>query len=102
MPEDFYCDFALNNKIEVEKIKETEDVLAFYHTKPSYKIHIVVIPKLHIDNLNSVGDLEIIKEIFMVIKDVAEELNLKDFKVINNNGKYQDSKHLHFHVISDN
>lgn len=101
MSEDFYCDFVLSGKIEVKRIKETENVLAFYHTKPSYKTHIVVIPKNHIYNLNSVADFEIIKEIFIVIKDVVKELNLKDFKIINNNGKYQDSKHLHFHVISD-
>jgi histidine triad (HIT) family protein len=59
------------------------------------------VPKTHIDNLASVDDLEIIKEIFAVIKVVAKDLDLKDFRVINNNGKYQDSKHLHFHLISE-
>lgn len=32
MTEDFYCD-------------ETENVLAYYHTKPFYPVHIVAIPK---------------------------------------------------------
>jgi histidine triad (HIT) family protein len=99
--EDFYCDFVLNNKIEVVKIKETENVLAYYHTKPSYKTHIVVVPKTHIDNLAAVDNLEIIKDIFAVIKDAVADLGLKDFRVINNNGKYQDSRHLHFHLISE-
>ncbi len=99
--EDIYCDFVLNNKIEVKKLKETENVLAFYHTKPSYKTHIVVVHKIHIDNLVAVEDLEIIKEIFAVIKEVVRELDLKDFRIVNNNGKYQDSKHLHFHLISE-
>lgn len=42
---DFYCDEVLTGKTKVEKILETENVLAFHHTKSSYKIHIVVIPK---------------------------------------------------------
>lgn len=101
MTNDFYCDFVLNDKIEVKKLKETDKVLAFYHTQPSYKTHIVVIPKEHIGNFKSLDDLEIIKEIFAVIKSVVEELGLEDFKIITNSGKYQDSKHLHFHLVSE-
>ena len=99
--QDFYCDFILNNKVNFKKIEETGNVLAFYHTKPSYKKHIVVVPKIHISDLREAEDLEIIKEIFSVIRVVVEKLKLINYKVINNNGKYQDSKHLHFHIISD-
>ena len=99
--EDFYCDFVLNNKIEVKKIEETENILAFYHTKPSYKTHIVVITKKHISSLKEVDDLEIIKEIFLVINLVIKKLGLVDFRIINNNGIYQDSKHLHFHIVTE-
>ncbi|MCL2320789.1 MAG: HIT domain-containing protein [Oscillospiraceae bacterium] len=57
---DFYCDEVLSNKTKVEKIMETENVLAFYHTRPSYKSHIVVIPKKHIDSLISLTDDDIL------------------------------------------
>lgn len=99
--QDFYCDFILNNKIKFNKIEETENVLAFYHTKPSYKVHVVVLPKKHISSLKDIDDLEIIKEIFLVIKIVIKKLGLNDFRIINNNGKYQDSKHIHFHIVAD-
>jgi len=42
---DFYCDFVLSNKLAVEKVRETEKVLAYYHTKPNWTVHIVIIPK---------------------------------------------------------
>jgi len=100
--QDFYCEYILNNKIEFSKIKETDNVLAYYHTKPSYKTHVVVITKEHITALSEIKDLNIIREIFEVILQVVKELNLTDYKVINNSGKYQDSKHLHFHIVSDN
>lgn len=37
MTNDFYCDFVLNHKIEVDKVYETDNVLAYYHTRPAYQ-----------------------------------------------------------------
>jgi histidine triad (HIT) family protein len=42
---DFYCDEVLSGLTPVEKVAETESVLAFRHTRPYYPVHIVVIPK---------------------------------------------------------
>jgi histidine triad (HIT) family protein len=100
--EDFYCDFVLNNKIEVKKVKETDNVLAYYHTRPHWPVHIVVIPKKHILSLLHLeeGDDEIILELLDVIKEVATMVKDKHgaARVLTNLGNYQDSKHLHFHV----
>ncbi|MCD9186244.1 MAG: HIT domain-containing protein [Pyrinomonadaceae bacterium] len=102
--EDFYCEQVLSEKTKVEKILETENVLAFYHTKPFWQIHIVVIPKLHISSLLTVDDTqtEIFSELFDVIKKVSAEVVEKygAARVLTNLGKYQESKHLHFHINS--
>lgn len=45
MSEDFYCEEVLSGKTKVEKILETDNVLAYYHTRPFWETHIVVIPK---------------------------------------------------------
>ena len=99
---DFYCDFVLNNKIPVEKIKETENVLAFYHTKPNWSIHIVIIPKQHITQLIELNDMDLIKEIFQVAQAIIKDKGLAqtNYKIITNGGSFQDSQHLHFHLIS--
>lgn len=34
MTEDFYCDEVLNGKTQVHKVLETENVLAYHHTRP--------------------------------------------------------------------
>ena len=103
MDEDFYCNNVLNNKIKVKKVLETENVLAYYHTKPSYREHIVVVPKKHVENLIELKDDKLIIELMDVIKKVSEEVNKKFGKcrVITNLGEYQDSKHIHFHVVSE-
>lgn len=104
MSEDFYCEQVLSGKTEVEKVLETENVLAFYHTRPFYERHIVVIPKKHISSLLTVekSDEKIFLELFDVIKQVAEKVTQEKgaARVLTNLGKYQESKHLHFHVYS--
>lgn len=104
MTQDFYCDEVLSGKTQVEKVYETENVLAFYHTRPSYKVHIVAFPKRHIPSLTTLEakDNDLLLEMIGVIRKVASKIE-KDYgacRVITNLGKYQDSKHLHWHIVS--
>ncbi|MGQ0541333.1 MAG: HIT domain-containing protein [Blastocatellia bacterium] len=100
--EDFYCDQVLSGKTPVEKIFETDNVLAFRHTRPFWETHIVVIPKKHVGSLLTIDDNALLIELLDVVKKVAalvvEEKGAA--RVLTNLGEYQDSKHLHFHVYS--
>ena len=100
---DFYCEEVLSGKTEVKKVVETENVLAYHHTKPFYPSHIVVIPKKHISSLLTLVDDEnaLFIEMFSVIKKVAEQTvdSYGACRILTNLGEYQDSKHLHWHVI---
>lgn len=104
MGEDFYCEQVLSGKTEVEKIAETENALAFYHTRPFWETHVVVIPKKHVSSLLTLekSDAALLLEIFELIKQVAETIVKQKgaARVLTNLGDYQDSKHLHFHVYS--
>ena len=104
MTDDFYCDEVLSGHTPVKVVIETEKVLAFYHTRPYWPEHIVVIPKRHIDSLLALAsvDDDLLLEMMTVIKQVAGQLVAKcgECRVLTNLGKYQDSKHLHWHVSS--
>ena len=104
MTSDFYCDEVLSGKTEVDKVYETENVLAYYHTRPFYKVHIVVIPKKHIPSLTTIqdDDMELFIELMTVVRKVAAktESEYGACRVITNLGAYQDSKHLHWHIVS--
>lgn len=104
MTEDFYCDEVLSGKTQVNKVLETENVLAYYHTKPFYPVHIVAIPKKHIASLITLedSDNELLVELLGVIKSVAASVTEEygACRVITNLGNYQDSKHLHWHIVS--
>lgn len=104
MTEDFYCDEALSGLTPINKVLETENVLAFHHTRPFWPVHIVVIPKRHVSSLLTLesNDNALLIELFDVIKQIAAKV-VEDHgaaRVLTNLGKYQDSKHLHFHINS--
>ncbi|MBS4174708.1 HIT domain-containing protein [Bacillus sp. FJAT-49736] len=103
MTEDFYCEEVLSGKTTVKKVMETENVLAYYHTRPFYPVHIVAIPKMHIPSLITLQeeDNELLVELFCVIKKVAAMVTEENgaCRVITNIGNYQDSKHLHWHIV---
>ena len=104
MTEDFYCEQVLSGKIPVETVLETDNVLAYLHTRPFWETHIVVIPKRHISSLLALenSDEALFLELFGVIKKVAANVTKEKgaARVLTNVGDYQESKHLHFHINS--
>jgi len=104
MAEDFYCDEVFSGKTPVEKVRETENVLAYKHTRPFWETHIVVVPKKHIASLLTLeeSDTGLLLEIMEVIRAVSAEVMAEKgaVRVLTNLGDYQDSKHLHFHINS--
>jgi histidine triad (HIT) family protein len=98
---DIYCDIIIPRKVDIKIVKETENILAFHHTKPSWPVHVVVTPKIHVASLVELEG-ELASELFTVLKDVALDVQAERgaAKVVTNLGDYQDSKHLHIHVVS--
>lgn len=101
---DFYCDEVLTGRHSVETVLDTDEVLAFHHTRPSYRRHIVVIPKRHVPSLLDLGSTDevVLMTVLGAVRKVAAEMLRCEgaCRVITNLGRYQESKHLHFHVVS--
>jgi histidine triad (HIT) family protein len=100
--DDFYCDEALSGRTPVAVVLETDEVLAFRHTRPFWPVHIVVIPKTHVPSLIDLGgaDEALLHKVLAVVRRVADQVTREHgaARVLTNLGGYQDSKHLHFHV----
>jgi histidine triad (HIT) family protein len=99
--EDFYCEEVFSGNTPVEKVFESDNVLAYHHTRPFWETHIVVVPKKHVDSLLTVEN-DLLLELLDVAKTVAAKIMGEKgaARVLTNLGEYQDSKHLHFHVYS--
>jgi len=101
MSEDFYCDEVLSGRTPVQTVIETARVLAYHHTRPYWPVHIVVIPKQHIASLLAPDlDDDLLLELLGVVRQVAAQVVAEQgaCRVLTNLGRYQDSKHLHWHV----
>lgn len=101
---DFYCDVALKNTSVLKKEYESDNVIAYHHTRPHWPVHIVVVPKKHIPSFTNrrKEDDPIITELLEVVRIIARrvEEEKSEARIVTNLGNYQDSKHLHFHVSS--
>jgi len=96
----------IKGEIPTNKVYEDEEVLAFYDINPATPIHILVIPKKHIDCIAHLNkeDEQLIGKIYGVINKIAEEKGFKEqgFRVIVNSGEDggQEVMHLHFHILA--
>jgi len=101
---DFYCDVVLKGAIPLKKEYESENVLAYHHTRPSWPVHIVVVPKRHIASFTTLTevDMPVLLEIIEVLKNLAAKVEKEhgSARILTNLGEYQDSKHLHLHISS--
>ena len=93
-----------SNLLPVERLIETENLIAFYHPKPSHPIHILLVPKMVIRELVDLNDKhdEFILDLIRTVQILVERLSLKDsgYRLILNGGEYQEVPQLHFHLVS--
>ncbi len=94
----------IKGKIPSNKVYEDDKILAFRDINPMAPVHVLVVPKLHIESCNDVNgeNSEYVKNIFEKIPEIAKKENLTNgYRVISNCGPdaKQSVKHLHFHIL---
>jgi histidine triad (HIT) family protein len=91
--------------MDAEVVHDEDDVLAFNDINGKAPVHVLVIPRQHVANLEEIGDLPdaVVRRLFEVSSVVAEKLGVTDdgYAVRINNGSDagQEVFHLHLHVV---
>ncbi len=92
----------INNEIPSYKIYEDDKVLAFLDVNPMSYGHTLIVPKNHILDYEEI-DLETLNHINKVGKELyiklKEKLSPNSIQLVQNNGKLQEVKHYHLHLI---
>lgn len=92
----------VNKEIPANIVLENENFLAFHDINPKAPVHVLVIPKLHVESFNEVSG-ETMAGMTEFIQELVKELKIDDsgYRVITNVGENggQEVKHLHFHVL---
>ena len=94
-----YMSFA----IPVRRLRETETLMAFYHPEPSFKFHVLLVPKKAVVSLKEFDskDSAFLTDLFSTVQSLVEEFQLSAYRLIVNGGEYQEFPQLHFHLVSD-
>ena len=98
-----FCKIA-NGEIPSKKAYEDEQILAFYDINPECKIHVLVVPKEHIESADKITkqNSNVVAHIFEQIPNIAKLAGITNgYRVITNAGpdSCQSVMHLHFHIL---
>lgn len=89
-------------EIKTEQVLENEKVLAFCDVNPIADVHVLIIPKRHIDSVLTVdeNDSGDIIEMYLAVQQIVKKKNLDAFRLTVNGGKHQHVGHLHMHLLA--
>ena len=90
--------------IPIQRLRETDTLLAFHHPQPSYPVHILLVPKKALPGLSALtsADAAFLFDLFATVQSLVTELHLEPagYRLIANGGEYQTFPQLHFHLVS--
>lgn len=80
---------------------EDEDIMVFPDIHPLKPVHLLIIPKKHVDDLSNLTDEGLTVKLMKVIAEMIEKQKLvgKGYRVVVNGGGAQLVDHLHFHLM---
>jgi len=99
-----FCKIA-NGEIPTDFLYENERLVVFRDIRPHAPVHLLIVPKRHIRSINDLAesDHEIISEMIMTAKDMAEKESVaaSGYKLLFNveKGGGQVIFHLHLHLM---
>ena len=90
-------------EIPSTKVYEDAQILAFQDIEPQAPVHVLVVPKQHIEGAAKIAaeNAPVVAHVFEMIPQIVAKMGLKDFRVVTNNGESagQTVHHLHFHIL---
>lgn len=94
----------IEGKLPSKKVFENERIIAIEDIHPIAPVHILIIPKKEIKDVQSIvnEDLILMGEIVEVAQKIAREKGVSQgYRLLTNSGKDagQEILHLHFHLI---
>jgi len=88
--------------LPVDRLRETEHLLAFRHPKPAHPFHIVIVPRKEIASFADLDPADpFLADLIAAAQSLAAEYRLPAYRLIVNGGAYQDFPQLHSHLVSD-
>jgi histidine triad (HIT) family protein len=92
----------VNGEIPSNKVLEDDNFIAFHDINPIAPVHILIIPKVHVEKFQDVQP-EMMAGMTTFIQSVTKKMGLDNngYRLVTNNGEDggQEVPHLHFHLL---
>ncbi|AEF17539.1 histidine triad (HIT) protein [Thermoanaerobacterium xylanolyticum LX-11] len=95
----------INREIESKIIYEDDYVVAFPDINPQAPVHLLIVPKAHIDSPLDIDERnkELVGHVYVIAKKLAKqyEIDSKGYRIVSNCGDDggQTVHHIHFHLL---
>ena len=91
----------INGDFNTEFVFENEYVVVFKDINPKAPVHLLVVPRVHVESLNELEDKKLMSELLCAVKETTKKIGLKSYKTLINTGKEagQEVFHLHIHIL---
>jgi histidine triad (HIT) family protein len=95
----------IEKEVSAEVVYENESLIVIKDIHPQAPIHLLIIPKKEIANLQAMEkkDLNILQEVALTAQKLAQKFQCEDgYRLLTNNGEKagQTVFHLHFHFLA--
>ncbi len=92
----------INKELPSEIVYENDKVLAFRDIHPKAPFHVLIVPKEHIDSIQSENSENFVSDLISSVKEIAKQNNIAGYKLVFNVGKEggQEVEHLHLHMLA--
>ena len=93
----------IRGDFNTEFVLENEYAVVFNDINPAAPVHMLVVPRLHVESLNELDNEELLGKLMMTVKEVTKKIGLNSYKTLINTGKDagQEVFHLHVHIMGD-
>ena len=96
-----FCDIA-SHKADAHIVDETERTVTFLDINPANEGHVLIIPRLHVDNIIDLPDeyvTEMTGVVRKMIKAYADVYGATGYGIMQNGGTNCEFGHFHLHVF---
>jgi histidine triad (HIT) family protein len=104
MPDCIFCEI-INKRMKSDLVHEDPEILAFRDINPQAPVHILIVPKQHIESIQEISgdEVSLIGKMVLIAQEIAksEKIDTRGYRLVLNNGVHggQTVPHVHLHIL---
>lgn len=101
MSECVFCQIVAGD-IPAEIVHQDSDVVAFRDANPEAPVHLLVVPRDHVQDINELDDSALMQKLIATARRLGADHDAAShgYRIAINSGPQADIPHLHMHILT--